>query len=119
MKNETKLTRDQIIPVIDTTIRCAQRSNSFMNISPCHRLIGTLLLRRYYTRSELDCIKGVYNAVPYSSETTRRAVRDGVRMGVIDQTPDPKDRRRKLIKASYKLIAHFESEHLESESTNP
>ena len=74
------------------------------------------LLRRHYTGEEAEYIGRTFDWLPFSSETTRRAVRDGVRMGIIDQVSDPKDRRRKLVKASALLVEVFEEVQVESPS---
>jgi hypothetical protein len=110
----TKLKRDQILPTLDLILRINLNPSEYSRMSRCHRLISVMLVRRYYMKQKPDCITCIFDDLPFSRETTRRAVRDGVRMGVIDQVSDPTDRRRKLVQASQKLIDTFESRHVES-----
>ena len=112
----TKLTRDQIIPTLDLILRINLNPSEYSRISRCHRLISVMLVRRYYLKEAAECIGNTFSELPFSRETTRRAVRDGVRMGIIDEVTDPNDRRRKLVQASDKLIEVFESRHVESPS---
>ena len=117
---QTKLKRDQIVPYFDAYMRSFKtgiahnEARSYVSISLCHRLVANILLRRHYLGENADCIMCVLEDLPHSTETKRRAVRDGVRMGVIDESDDLNDRRRKLIKASQLLIDCFESTHVES-----
>ena len=112
----TKIKRDQIIPTLDVILRINLNPSEYSRMSRCHRLISVMLVRRYYLEEVADCITCIFGELPFSSETTRRAVRDGVRMGIIDQVSDPNDRRRKLVQASQILIDTFESRHVESPS---
>ncbi len=111
---DTKLNRDQIVPTLDVILRINLNPSIYSRISRCHRLIAVILVRRHYLEEVADCITCIFGELPFSSETTRRAVRDGVRMGIIDEVTDPNDRRRKLVQASQKLIDTFESRHVES-----
>jgi len=111
---DTKLNRDQIVPTLDVILRVNLTPSIYSRISRCHRLIAVILVRRHYTEQKPDCITCIFDELPFSRETTRRAVRDGVRLGIIDEVTDPNDRRRKLVKASQKLIDTFESRHVES-----
>ena len=110
----TKLKRDQIVPTLDLILRINLNPSEYSRMSRCHRLISVMLVRRYYLDQAAECIGNTFSQLPFSSETTRRAVRDGVRMGIIDEVTDPNDRRRKLVQASDKLIEVFESRHVES-----
>ena len=110
----TKLKRDQILPTLDMIFRINLNPSAYSRMSRCHRLIALVLVRRYYLYENAECIGSTFDLLPFSSETTRRAVRDGVRMGIIDEVNDPTDRRRKLVQASQKLIDTFESRHVES-----
>lgn len=112
----TKLKRDQILPTLDLILRINLNPSEYSRMSRCHRMIAVVLVRRYYLEEVADCITCIFGELPFSSETTRRAVRDGVRMGIIDEVTDPTDRRRKLVQASQKLIDTFESRHVESPS---
>ena len=112
----TKLKRDQIIPTLDVILRIDLNPSVYSRISRCHRMIALVLVRRYYLYENAEGIGTTFDLLPFSSETTRRAVRDGVRMGIIDEVSDPTDRRRKLVQASQKLIDTFESRHVESPS---
>jgi hypothetical protein len=56
----------------------------------------------------------MYNVIPFSPETIRRAVKDGVEMGVIDVV-NGGDRRYKKIKASQELVDTFEKDNVESD----
>lgn len=112
----TKLKRDQIVACLDVVIRSQTNPSAYSRMSRCHRLIAVVLVRRYYLEEAADCITCIFDELPFSSETTRRAVRDGVGMGIIDEVIDPTDRRRKLVQASQKLIDTFESRHVESPS---
>jgi len=116
---DTKLNRDQIIPTLDVILRINLNPSEYSRLSRCHRLIAVMLVRRHYLYEDAESISNTFNELPFSSETTRRAVRDGVRMGIINEITDPNDRRCKLVQASQKLIEVFESRHVESESTNP
>ena len=111
---DTKLKRDQIVPTLDVILRINLNPSIYSRISRCHRLIAVILVRRHYMNEGADCITCIFDDLPCSRETTRRAVRDGVRLGIIDEVTDPNDRRRKLVKASQKLIDTFESRHVES-----
>ena len=115
----SKLKRDQIVPTLDVCLRVNLNPSEYSRISRCHRLIALVLVRRYYLYEIAESIGNTFDLLPFSSETTRRAVRDGVRMGIINEITDPNDRRCKLVQASNKLIEVFESRHVESESTNP
>lgn len=112
----TKLKRDQIIPTLDVILRVNLNPSEYSRMSRCHRMIAIVLVRRYYLYENAEGIGTTFDDLPFSSETTRRAVRDGVRMGIIDEVTDPNDRRRKLVQASQKLIDTFESRHVESPS---
>lgn len=116
MMFNTKLKRNQIIPTLDMIFRIDLNPSAYSRMSRCHRLIVLVLVRRYYLYENAEGIGTTFDLLPFSSETTRRAVRDGVRMGVIDQVSDPTDRRRKLVQASQILIDTFELSHVESPS---
>ena len=55
----------------------------------------------------------MYGVLPFSSETIRRAVKDGVEMGLIDIV-NGGDKRYKKIKASQELVDRFEGVVLDS-----
>ncbi len=112
----TKLKRDQLIPTLDVILRVNLNPSEYSRMSRCHRMIALVLVRRYYLYENAEGIGTTFDLLPFSSETTRRAVRDGVRLGIIDEVTDPNDRRRKLVQASQKLIDTFESRHVESPS---
>lgn len=56
----------------------------------------------------------MYNVIPFSPETIRRAVKDGVEMGIIDVV-NGGDKRYKKIKASKELVDTFDKDNVESE----
>jgi hypothetical protein len=59
----------------------------------------------------------MYNVIPFSPETIRRAVKDGVDMGIIDVV-NGGDKRYKKIKASQELVDTFEKDNVESKKPN-
>ena len=56
----------------------------------------------------------MYNVIPFSPETIRRAVKDGVEMGIIDVV-NGGDKRYKKIKASKELVDTLDKDNVESE----
>lgn len=112
------LKRNQILPFLETRLECANlisKSNTltFINMSQCHRLITVALLLGHYRGEEARGITCMYGVLPFSSETIRRAVKDGVAMGVIDVV-NGGDKRYKKIKASQELVDRFEDVVLDS-----
>jgi hypothetical protein len=55
----------------------------------------------------------MYDVLPFSPETIRRAVKDGVDMGVVEVVRGG-DKRYKKIQASKLLVETFEEKHVES-----
>ena len=55
----------------------------------------------------------MYDVLPYSPETIRRSVKDGIEMGMIERVAIG-DKRYKNIKASQQLVETFERMRVES-----
>lgn len=113
------LKRDQIVPYLDAYMRTFRDGSTnlarlFVRTSTCHRVIANGLLLHHYKGYDLISVKTVVRRSPFSEETTRRALRDGIDMGIIDKVEDKTDRRRKRIRASQLLVDCFESTHVES-----
>jgi len=112
------LTKEQIIPYLDAYVRSLEDgvnnpSRTYVNVSLCHRLIANVLLRNHYRKDEPRCIRHTFEALRFSPETIRRAVKDGFDMGVIERV-EGGDRRLKIIRASQLLVENFEETHVES-----
>ena len=107
------LTKDQIIPFLNTCIRSYASPFKYASISPCHRLVTLVLLRRHYRNEEPKGITCLYDVLSYSPETIRRAVSDGVDMDMIERV-EMGDRRYKKIRATKLLVETFEETHVES-----
>ena len=107
------LTKDQIIPFLNTCIRSYASPFKYASISPCHRLVTLVLLRRHYRNEEPKGITCLYDVLSYSPETIRRAVKDGFDMGIIERASGG-DKRLKRIRASQLLVDNFEETHVES-----
>jgi len=112
------LKRNQILPFLETRLECANllsKSNllTFLNMSQCHRLLAVALLLGHYRGDIPKGITCMYNVIPFSAETIRRAVKDGVDMGVIEVV-NGGDKRYKKIKASQELVDRFEDVVLDS-----
>ena len=109
------LTKEQIIPYLDTYVRSFEfnRASEYVNISSCHRVIAHVLLRRHYRKVVAQCIRHTFEGVSFSPETIRRAVKDGVDMGMIERM-EGGDRRLKRILATQLLVDNFEVTHVES-----
>lgn len=86
---------------------------NFVRMSQCHRLVSVALLLRYYKNEEAQGITCMYNVIPFSPETIRRAVKDGIELDVI-KVENGGDKRYKKIKASQELVDTFEKNHVES-----
>ena len=113
------LKRDQIVPYLDAYMRSfsdgiTNQARAYVKISMCHRVIANGLLLHHYKGYDSIAVKTVVKGSPFSEETTRRAIRDGIDMGIIDEVEDKTDRRRKRIRASQLLVDCFESTHVES-----
>jgi hypothetical protein len=107
------LTQEQILPFLDTCIRSYGSPSKYASISTCHRLVALALLRRHYRNEEPKGITCLYDVLPYSPETIRRAVCDGVDMDMIERV-EMGDRRYKKIRATKLLVETFEAMHVES-----
>ena len=112
------LKRNQILPYLETRLECADlprksKSGIFTSMSHCHRLLAVALLLGHYRRDIPKGITCMYGVLPFSAETIRRAVKDGVAMGVIDVV-NGGDKRYKKIKASQELVDRFEDVVLDS-----
>lgn len=112
------LKRKQILPYLNTYIQSFTHKrtapvNMYVRMSLCHRVIAHALLRRHYTNEEPKGITCMYNVIPFSPETIRRAIKDGVEMGII-KVVNGGDKRYKKIKASKELVDTFEQNHVES-----
>ena len=103
-----------IVPCLDAIIRSYTDPSPHARISACHRLVGVALLRRHYRDETPRGITCMYDHLPFSKETIRRAVRDGIDMGYIEVISGT-DKRYKRIRASQLLIDTFESMHVESD----
>lgn len=113
------LKRDQIVPYLDAYMRSftngiTNQARAYVKISMTHRVIANGLLLYHYKGYDSAGVKCAVEVSPFSEETTRRAIRDGIDMGVIDEVEDKTDRRRKRIRASQLLVDCFESTHVES-----
>ena len=113
------LKRDQIVPYLDAYMRSfsdgiTNQARAYVKISTCHRVIANGLLLHHYKGYDSIAVKSVVKGSPFSEETTRRALRDGIDMEIIDEVEDKTDRRRKRIRASQLLVDCFESTHVES-----
>jgi len=113
------LKRNQIRAYLETYIQSFTHKrtapvNVYVRMSLCHRVIAHALLRRHYNNEEPRGITCMYNVIPFSPETIRRAVKDGVEMGVIDVV-NGGDKRYKKIKASQELVDTFEKDNVESD----
>jgi len=107
------LTKDQILPFLDTVIRSYSSPTKYASISTCHRLIALTLLRVHYRKDAPQSIRHTFEGFPFSPETIRRAVKDGFDMGVIERA-EGGDRRQKRVQASQLLVDNFEERHVES-----
>ena len=107
------LTKDQIIPFLDTVIRSYGSPSKYASISTCHRLVALALLRIHYRKDAPRCIRYTFEGFPFSPETIRRAVKDGFDMGIIERV-EGGDRRLKMIRATQLLVETFEETHVES-----
>lgn len=107
------LTKEQIIPFLNTCIRSYTSPSKYSSISPCHRLVALALLRRHYRSEVPRGVTCMYDVLPFSPETIRRAVKDGVDMGVVEIVRGG-DKRYKKIQASKLLVETFEEKHVES-----
>ena len=109
------LTKEQIIPYLDTYVRSFEfnRASEYVNVSSCHRVIAHVLLRRHYRKVAPQCIRHTFESLSFSPETIRRAVKDGFDMGVIERL-EGGDRRLKRIRATQLLVDNFEVTHVES-----
>lgn len=107
------LTKNQIIPFLDTVIRSYGEPSKYASISTCHRLVALALLRRHYRGDAPRGITCMYDVIPFSPETIRRAVKDGFDMGIIERV-EGGDRRFKRIQATELLVETFEETHVES-----
>ena len=112
------LKRNQILPYLETRLELAKSSSKnnaeiFASMSQCHRLLAASLLLGHYRGDEARGITCMYDVLPFSPETIRRAVKDGVEMGIIDVV-NGGDKRYKKIKASQELVDRFEDVVLDS-----
>ena len=107
------LTQEQILPFLDTVIQSYVSPIKSASLSTCHRLVSLTLLRRHYRNETPKGITSMYDVLPYSPETIRRAVKDGFDTGMIERVAIG-DRRYKNIKASQQLVETFERMRVES-----
>lgn len=112
------LKRDQILPYLNAYVRSLEpvtnnQARKYVNMSLCHRLVANVLLRGHYRKDEPQCIRRTFEGFPFSPETIRRAVKDGMDIGIIEHVKGG-DRRLKLIRASKLLVDCFEETHVES-----
>ena len=107
------LKRDQILPFLDTCIRSYGSTSKYVKLSTCHRLVAFTLLRRHYRGDAPRGITCMYDVLPYSPETIRRAVADGVDLDMVEVVRGG-DKRYKRIQASKLLVETFEEKHVES-----
>lgn len=112
------LKQNMIVPYLDTYLRSfisdhKNLARTFVKMSLCHRVIAHVFLRRHYLKQEPRGIVCMYDVLPFSPETIRRAVNDGLGIGLLEED-NWGDKRFKRIKASKLLVDCFEETHVES-----
>ena len=116
------LKENEIIPALgfvvnrntSTKFGCVGR---FVRTSRTHRIISDVLLLRHFRGDPPIYVSALIDSVLQSDESVRRAIKDGIAIGVIEVVTNG-DARAKPLRATKKLVDAFRRRYVESSSSH-
>ena len=112
------LKENEIIPLLETLVKRHSHKHltevgRFVRTSLTHRIISDVLLLRHFRGDPPIYVSALIDSVLQSDESVRRAIKDGIAIGVVEVVTNG-DARAKPLRATKKLVDAFRRRYVES-----